>query len=84
MRQLHNGDCMTTEEMENKVIKELKKYEKDKINREGMIRTLQMCDNYNDALKKFYMYLTDATTSKTRDSIFRYIFKLRGKEIEEA
>lgn len=72
------------EELENKVKEELKKHEKDETNRIGMIKSLQRSDNYFDALMKLYSYLIDSTTSKTRDSIFRYIFKLRGKEIEEA
>lgn len=71
-------------EIENKVIKELKKYEKNESNSDGMIKALQKCPNYIDALTKLYIYLTDTTKSKTRDSIFRYIYKLRGIEIEES
>lgn len=71
-------------EIEDKVVKELKKHEKSESNRDGMIKALQKCPNYIDALTKLYIYLTDTTKLKTRDSIFRYIYKLRGIEIEES
>ena len=75
---------MVMKEIEDKVINELKKYEKSESNRDGMIKALQRCPNYIDALTKLYIYLTDITKSKTRDSIFRYIYRLRGIEIEES
>lgn len=71
-------------ELEKKVKEELKKYEKDETNFNGIIRTLKMAKDYSNALLKMHIYLTDYNKSKTRDSIIRYAYKLIGKEFEEA
>lgn len=70
-------------EIENKIINELKKYEYSETNRNGMMKALERCDDYADALIKFYIYLTNPSNSKTRDSLFKYIYKLRGIKINE-
>lgn len=70
-------------ETENKVINELKKYEYSEVNRSGMMKALKKCKDYPDSLIKFYIYLTNPSNLKTRDAIFRYIYKLRGIEINE-
>lgn len=67
---------MFDKKMEKEVIKNLKKYEKDRDNIIGMIYSLRMANNYELALIKFNNYLNNQNTSKTRNDLFVYIDKI--------
>lgn len=72
------------EKLEIKVMEELYKYEKDEVNFRGIMRTVKRAEDYSNALKSMYIYLTDEKTSKTRDSLIRFAYKQIGIEFEEA
>lgn len=67
---------MFDKEMEKEVIKNLKKYEKDRDNIIGMIYSLRTANNYELALIKFNNYLNNQNASKTRNDLFVYIDKI--------
>lgn len=65
--------------MKEEIVQKLKEYDFDKDNYIGILSLLETNEDY----KKMLEYLNDINTSKTRNDIFEYAFKITNTEFDE-
>lgn len=73
---MENMNNLTDKEYAKKVNENLKRFEKDKTNRIGMMMELEESNNWRKSLVQFNDYLNDNNSPKDRNSLITYIEKI--------